>query len=399
MITINKHPGQKILELGGGESRHPSTDVNIDIRQVNGVDIVIDLSKPDWPLTPGEFDAVYASFVLEHIPFSNVTTTLKEVYKVLKSQGKALFLVPNTEAQLKWIQDHPSGWDGKDDFTSMSEVLYGSQNYSDNAHRTYLSPNIVMRLFQEAGFGNVIVQPYNDRGTDMLIEATKVAQSPINALKDILDNPPVSSFEKAAEIEANTPITAGSDFKPIVQDQPKPKREELFDSAYFNGGAKWGGYAREGYWDFPCHDITLKHILFRNPQSVLEVGCARGYILKRLQDRGIPAMGFEISKHCWMTRACNSVVLHDTCVTPWPVTLRNDLIPGVDDRYDLNFSIATLEHIPEEFLPAVIGEMARTCKRGLHGVDFGMNDDGFDKTHCSLHPKEWWQDQFNRHAP
>ena len=69
------------------------------------------------------------------------------------------------------------------------------------------------------------------------------------------------------------------------------------------------------------------------------------------------------------------------CQTPWPFK---------DKEFDLCYSIAVLEHIPEEFVPAIIKEIDRVSNRGIHGIDFGQNDDGFDKTHCTLRTKEWW---------
>lgn len=170
-------------------------------------------------------------------------------------------------------------------------------------------------------------------------------------------------------------------------------RAELFDKHYFNGGGKVGGYAREGMWDYPVHWITFKHVMARKPESVLEIGAARGYILKRLQDVGIIAHGLEISKHCYMTRVADGIQLHDICKTPWPVIV-DDNYP----KYDLAFSIATFEHIPEEYLPGILAELARTTKRGLHGIDFGEKDDGFDKTHCTLKPKDWWRILFDKHG-
>ena len=174
-------------------------------------------------------------------------------------------------------------------------------------------------------------------------------------------------------------------------------REELFDKHYWNGGQKVGGYAHgrfgETYMDFACHWHTVNHITSRRPESVLELGAARGYIGKKLQDAGVKWAGLEISKHCHMTRCCDPIAVWDLCKTPWG--------PAVcpDKKFDLCFSVAVLEHVPEEFLPAVIREMARTCRRGLHGVDFGHGDDGFDKTHCTLRPREFWLQEFAHHAP
>lgn len=95
---------------------------------------------------------------------------------------------------------------------------------------------------------------------------------------------------------------------------PAMPREEMFDKEYFNGGKRVGGYANDAwgsYRDFPCHAITAAHVLARRPESVLEIGCARGYVLKRVQDAGIYGVGLEISRHCHMTRVCDNVILQD----------------------------------------------------------------------------------------
>lgn len=176
-------------------------------------------------------------------------------------------------------------------------------------------------------------------------------------------------------------------------------REQLFGKDYFNGGKLQGGYSHgqwgESFSDFPVHWHTWGHIISRRPESVLELGCARGYIGKRLIDAGVKWAGLEISKHCHMTRCCDPIAVWDLCKTPWPGFSEFD----GPRPYDLCFSIAVMEHVPEEHLPAVIREMARTCRRGLHGIDFGQNDDGFDKTHCTLRPKAFWEQEFAHHAP
>jgi predicted SAM-dependent methyltransferase len=52
-----------------------------------------------------------------------------------------------------------------------------------------------------------------------------------------------------------------------------------------------------------------------------------------------------------------------------------------------------MEHIPEEFLEDILSEIERVSNRGLHGVDFGEQDDGFDQTHCTLHEQSWWDER------
>lgn len=156
-----------------------------------------------------------------------------------------------------------------------------------------------------------------------------------------------------------------------------------FDKHYFHGGGSVGGYAGSGYRDFPAHWITYAHVMKRAPSSVLELGCGRGYLLKRFaQYAKIPVTGLEISEHCYLTRAIDGIVTHDVTKTPWPVS----------EPLDLCLSVAFLEHVPEPDLPAVFAEMARATQRGLHGIDLHEGD-GFDQTHCTIRPLAWWKER------
>lgn len=142
------------------------------------------------------------------------------------------------------------------------------------------------------------------------------------------------------------------------------------------------------YLDFACHHLTAKHILARAPQSVLELGCTMGHVLKRIQDAGVPGEGMDISHYAHAMRVCNPIHRHDICQTPWPV----------DRAFDLCFSVAVLEHVPEKHLASVIRESARVSKRGLHGI--GTNDPGNAiSTRVTIRPLDWWREQFSRHAP
>lgn len=372
MIELRHGPHDKIIELGGGQNRNPSCQVNVDVRQGPGVDFVADFDKP-LPIKDEEWDGVFSQYVIEHISWRKVRSFLKEVFRILKPGGRVVFVTADTEAQTEWINTNGNGWDGKPLFESASCVIFGDQDYAENSHKNYMNHNIALDLFGGAGFEAVITQPYGERRTDMVITACKPqrTEEPIRPVKgDIL------------VIETEKGLTTKD-------------REDLFDKHYFNGGGKVGGYAREGYWDYPVHEVTLQHVLSRNPTSVLEIGCARGYILKRLQDRGITAYGIEISKHCHMTRVANNVQLQDICKTPWACNLEyRDFL----DKYDLAFSIATFEHIPIEHLGDVLLELKRCTNRGLHGIDFGGKDDGFDKTHCTLRPREWWRELFDHYG-
>lgn len=357
--------GAKVIELGGGA--RPAFRPNCDCRMCydehgrQTVDFTADFNEL-LPIQDSEWDGVYCCFVLEHLSYRKVRQFLTEVFRILSPGGKAVFITANTEAQIEWARSHREGWDNKDTFDSFSCILFGDQDYPENSHKNYLDMPLVGDLLQRAGFVDLIVQPFGARNTDMLAIATK---------------PKVEQEDLFPVMVAKVP-------EPQLPTQHQPlSREEMFDKEYFNGGSKVGGY-KDFYWDFPIHEVTARHVLDRKPESVMELGCARGFVLKRIQDRGIRANGLEISNHCWQLRVCNGIIQKDICETPWP---------WKDKEFDLCLSVAVLEHIPEKYLPAVFAEMERTCRRGLHGIDFGHNDDGFDRTHVSLHSQSWWKER------
>ncbi len=399
MITLaNKPAGHRMLELGGGDCPHELTDVNVDVRPGPKTHFAADFNEP-LPIANDDFEIVFSQYLLEHISYRKIPQFLKEVFRITKTGGKVIFVTSDTNSQINWASRHPDGWDGRNFFESVSGLLFGDQDYPENSHRSYFDAEILTKLFREVGFHDVQIDSYGARNTDLVVQANvyKDSSEQLSAISsktsEIASPPPVvpprqenvvNAKPEAVERERGSPPARLPEFL------TPEGRVSLFSKEYFNGGGKFGGYAREGYWDYPVHELTARHVLARAPKSVLELGCGRGYILKRLQDAGVTVKGLEISHHCVMTRVCDNIVQWDLCNLNWPIA---------SDRYDLCFSIATLEHIPEEYLPEIIEEMSHVCKRGLHGIDFGVNDDGFDKTHCTLRSRDWWVNLFETHAP
>jgi predicted SAM-dependent methyltransferase len=322
--------GHKVIELGGGQK--PIFRPNLDIRACPEVDIVADLNEP-LPVKNDEWDGVFCSYLWEHLSWRKISNFLKEVNRIIRPGGVAVFVTPNSEAQMRHLLD-------TEDWDDASSMLFGDQNYEGddwraNSHCNFVSPYRASKLLSEAGFDRVIMLPWGEKATDMIIEA-----------------------RKSLEIMP---------------------RKEMFDKHYFHGGLKVGGYPNEGYRDFPSNWAVFEHIMDRKPDSVLELGAARGYIVKRLQDVGIRAGGMDISRHCMLTRVANNVIEYDICNTPWPFP---------DKNFDLCFSMDVLDKIPEKNLPAVFAEIERVSNRGLHGISF--EELGQDKTRCTIKPKEWW---------
>ena len=287
----------------------------MDVRQLPTVQVVHDLERIPWPFQDNEWDAVIARYVLEHVSWRQVPNVLREIHRVLKPGGKLALVLPDTWAQMRWIQEHPEGWDSRDLFGSAGGLLFGDQDYSANSHRSAWSPDIATKVLVDAGFGSVLTVAAGARGTDMAVEA----------VKPVADSPQVQP--KLEQEVKQEPKHVGE----LATLDTTEQRQAVFDKTYFGGGAKWGGYAHEGLADFPCHELTANYVMNRRPESVLEVGAARGYLGKKLEGRGLKYRGLEISKHCELTKVSANVVRHDVCEGGWPVA---------DKEFDLCLSVA-----------------------------------------------------------
>jgi SAM-dependent methyltransferase len=66
--------------------------INVDHVQLEGVDVVHDLSRFPWPFRNEQFREVIIIDVLEHLP--NVVQTLEEVHRVMSTGGRVSIRVP-----------------------------------------------------------------------------------------------------------------------------------------------------------------------------------------------------------------------------------------------------------------------------------------------------------------
>ena len=164
-----------------------------------------------------------------------------------------------------------------------------------------------------------------------------------------------------------------------------------YTRTYFEGGNPDGsGYKDIGYQNYPIQLVVLDRILERKPESLLDIGGARGYIAKMFEQRtGKPSHCIDISEYCEATRVTKNFTQMDITV---------QRLPFEDKSFDLAFSIAVLEHIKYEDIGWVIQEIARVSKRGLLAPSF--HDVGEpDHTHELLVSKETWIEICNKFAP
>ena len=159
---------------------------------------------------------------------------------------------------------------------------------------------------------------------------------------------------------------------------------QLYDSFYFT---HYSGrpYQRDEVWLQFFATIADRVVSDIRPCTVLDAGCAMGFLVEALRDRGVNAGGIDISEYaieqvrpdirtaCWV----------GSVVDPFP------------QAYDLLMCIEVLEHLsPGEAEPVI----ANFCQ---HTTDILFSSTPFDYkdvTHLNVRPPDYWAELFARHG-
>jgi len=340
--------GGRILEVGGGAN--PLYHPNLDCRQFPTVDVVADLNRA-WPVQNEFHDGVFSMYLIEHISWRKVRFFISECHRVLKPNGIAVLVTANFLEQCRTMVEATDWNDG------LIGMCFGDQDYEGedwvfNAHHCGFSPRYAHKLFKEAGFYEVTLFEHPNCKTDLIIEARKSGVRIIRTL-----------------------VTSNTD----IFESPEYWCGELGYRPDLNG---------IGYQDFLNNQFAVEDILAQHPRGrVLDIGCAFGYIVKRLRDKGIDAWGIDIS-HYALSQA-------PVDVKPYLKHGSADNLPWPDNYFDMVVTFGTLEHLDSEMLPKAISEIKRVAKRGIITVSPG-DDNDFDNdiTHQTKQPLFWWRAQF-----
>lgn len=144
---------------------------------------------------------------------------------------------------------------------------------------------------------------------------------------------------------------------------------------------RWG----ESVWEDLFQHMAEEAVAHLHPRTALDVGCAIGFLVKAMRDKGVDAEGFDSS--AWaISQVPEQVRPH--C---WVGSITEDL----SRDYDLITCIEVLEHLLATDAPAAV---ANLCRHG-EAVLFSSTPDHFDEvTHVNVRPPEYWAELFARHG-
>ena len=171
-IFQNRKKSKRLLDLGF-DWRNPIDGFEcLSNFYTPNADYILDASKP-MPFRDDSFDLIYASHVLEHIPWYQVEETLTEWVRILKPGGQLEVWVPDgykiCDALLKFEDtgtdvSHLDGYyecvpDKDPRFWANLRIFAhgdGKGNLSDpNWHRTLFTKSLLKECFERVGLVNV----------------------------------------------------------------------------------------------------------------------------------------------------------------------------------------------------------------------------------------------------
>ncbi len=130
--------------------------INIDIRKIDGVDLILDLEKQELPYDNESVDEILAYDVLEHISHNKIWDVLNDMYRVLKKGGILHIRVPDTDnIYLKSLK-----YEGIERFKMLSYWLGGGQDYPENTHKSFFTKDSLKAILEYYGFK--IIELWND---------------------------------------------------------------------------------------------------------------------------------------------------------------------------------------------------------------------------------------------
>ena len=147
----------------------------------------------------------------------------------------------------------------------------------------------------------------------------------------------------------------------------------LFEKDFFDGDRSvgYGGYSyRPDFWSGVVKTFA-EHYDLKSGSKVLDVGCAKGYMLYDLMQEvpGVEAYGIDVSN--WAIQNAHPAVSDRVSVRD-----ARDLEVFEDYEFDLVISINTVHNLVEEECASCVNELDRISKNCFLTVDAWLDEEG-----------------------
>ncbi|MGC9349623.1 MAG: class I SAM-dependent methyltransferase [Anaerolineae bacterium] len=158
----------------------------------------------------------------------------------------------------------------------------------------------------------------------------------------------------------------------------------VFDAHYYAHDCS-RPYRRDASWLAFFDGIAERIVEDLAPSTVLDAGCAFGFLVEALRRRGVEAYGIDISEYAI------SQVHPDVSPYCWVGSVTQPF----PQRYDLIVSIEVLEHLPRHQADKAV---ANLCDHTDEVLFSASPVDYREPTHMNVQPPAYWANLFMRHG-
>lgn len=156
---------------------------------------------------------------------------------------------------------------------------------------------------------------------------------------------------------------------------------EIFDRDYYHTSCGDVPYEQAEVWEAFFGNAADNIVKTLAPKTVLDVGCAMGYLVAALRDRGVEAYGIDVSTYAI------SCVREDVKPFCFTASALEDLPPDMPQKYDLVTTIEVVEHLFENDCELFLSNI---CSYADDILFSSSPDDVNEKTHFNVQQAEYW---------
>ncbi len=144
-------------------------------------------------------------------------------------------------------------------------------------------------------------------------------------------------------------------------------------------------YERNDHWLNFFGKVADRIVATLNPRTVLDVGCAFGFLVEALRDRGVDAIGTDVSEYA-ISQVGGSAVGHCSVVSG---------LEPIEGRFDLITCVEVIEHLDADDGRTLLANMVAASDRILLS---STPHDYAEPTHLNVRPVEYWAELMAEHG-
>ncbi len=165
---------------------------------------------------------------------------------------------------------------------------------------------------------------------------------------------------------------------------PNTDTDRIFDAHYYAHDCGIP-YERNEHWLNFFGSIAARLVNDFSPKTMLDAGCAKGFLVECLRNNGVNAVGIDISKY-----AIDNVYepIKDYCKVA-------SIADPLDSLYDVIISIEVVEHMEKSESEAAIANLCNHTEKILFS---SSPHDYSEVTHINVQQPEVWAQMFARNG-